>query len=381
MIKKVIMIVNGYRRRGWSFVYNLVVCVGSFLSPVLSFVTAKNSCHLSDSSTTFQAYPVEDIRLGNSLLIYQSWSYNVFDRDSDELKREMLLPFEYYECSALDEIRTLVDFVEMKMRKIPFHNFEHICSVLHFTFVLLTLGGGEEVFDESFRKVIYSILLSALLHDLEHPGNNNDYEVKTKSEIATRYNNESVLENHSLRMGMEKVIELDLLPKLGLAPDEIIYVQNEIQNTILYTDMSRHVELSNRLRELSNRWDRIKLHEEQLTDYDIQTFTYAIVHAADLNNVVQEDKEVAYKWARRIVAEFENQSRLEHEKGLQVRPFMSNLDSESARKVQTDFTSYVSPYFEDLAKILPNTKHFNDIIEENNKWWKDRLTEHNRENM
>ena len=144
--------------------------------------------------------------------------------------------------------------------------------------------------------------------------------------------------------------------------------------------MSKHVELSNRLRELSNRWARIKLHEEQLTDYDIQTLAYAIVHAADLNNVVQEDKEVTYKWARRIVAEFESQSRLENEKGLQVTPFMSNLDSESARtKVQTDFTSYVSPYFKDLAKILPNIEHFNDIIEENNKWWKDRLTEHSRE--
>jgi len=369
--------ITGPHGRRWSLVFKLFVGVGIFLPLLLCFVAAENSCHSSDSPVTSKTYSVEDVLLEDDFQFYQSWSYNALDRESDVLKRDMLLPFKYYNCSALDEIRTLVDFVEMKMGNKPFHNFRHVSTVLHFAFALLTLGDGEAVFGESFRKYIYSILLSILLHDLEHPGNNNDFEVKIKSEIATKYNNESVLENHSLHVGMEKIIELNLLPKLGLAPDEVTYVQNEIKNTILFTDPSKHVKLSNSLQELSNRWARIKLHEEELTDYDFQTLIYAFVHASDLNNLVQKDKEVTFEWYRRIVKEFQSQSRLEKAKGLQLTPFMSTLDSESAQiKMQIDFTSHNSPYFKDLAKILPNIEHLNDIIEENYIWWKDRLKEH-----
>lgn len=40
------------------------------------------------------------------------------------------------------------------------------------------------------------MLISALTHDVDHPGNNNDFEIKTGSELALRYNNKSVLENY-----------------------------------------------------------------------------------------------------------------------------------------------------------------------------------------
>mmetsp|Transcript_2596 Transcript_2596/g.3625 ORF Transcript_2596/g.3625 Transcript_2596/m.3625 type:complete len:377 (-) Transcript_2596:270-1400(-) len=364
--------IKGRRGRRRSLVFKLFIGVGCCLPLLLCFVAAENSCYSSDSPITSKTE--KNILLEDEFQFYQSWSYNALDRESDELKRDMLLPFKYYNCPALNEIRTLVEFVEMKMGNKPFHNFRHVSAVLHFAFALLTLGDGQAVFGESFRKYIYSILLSILLHDLEHPGNNNDYEVKIKSEIATKYNNESVLENHSSRVGIDKIIELNLLPKLGLAPDEVTYVQNEIHNTILYTDPSKHGKLSTRLQELSSRWARIKLHDEELTDYDFQTLIYAFVHASDLNNLVQKYKEVTFEWYRRIVAEFQSQSRLEKAKRLQVTPFMSTLDSESARiKMQIDFTSHNSLYFKDLAKIIPNIEHFNDIIEENYIWWKDRL--------
>ena len=41
-----------------------------------------------------------------------------------------------------------------------------------------------------------SIMTAALGHDLEHPGTNNAFQVAIKSEVALRYNNLSVLENH-----------------------------------------------------------------------------------------------------------------------------------------------------------------------------------------
>jgi hypothetical protein len=41
-----------------------------------------------------------------------------------------------------------------------------------------------------------SLFLSSASHDVDHPGNNNVYETKTHSKLATLYNDQSVLENH-----------------------------------------------------------------------------------------------------------------------------------------------------------------------------------------
>lgn len=34
------------------------------------------------------------------------------------------------------------------------------------------------------------------MHDVDHPGNNNDYEKNSKSNLALLYNDISILENH-----------------------------------------------------------------------------------------------------------------------------------------------------------------------------------------
>ena len=34
------------------------------------------------------------------------------------------------------------------------------------------------------------------MHDVDHPGNNNDYEKNSKSHLALLYNDISILENH-----------------------------------------------------------------------------------------------------------------------------------------------------------------------------------------
>ncbi len=39
------------------------------------------------------------------------------------------------------------------------------------------------------------MLIAAISHDMGHKGTNNMYEVKAKSELAIKYNNQSVLEN------------------------------------------------------------------------------------------------------------------------------------------------------------------------------------------
>jgi hypothetical protein len=43
---------------------------------------------------------------------------------------------------------------------------------------------------------VAALLISAAAHDVDHPGHNNLFEIKTKSKLATLYNDQAVLENH-----------------------------------------------------------------------------------------------------------------------------------------------------------------------------------------
>lgn len=43
---------------------------------------------------------------------------------------------------------------------------------------------------------VFALLTAAFCHDLEHPGTNNAYQVNSQTDLAIRYNDVSVLENH-----------------------------------------------------------------------------------------------------------------------------------------------------------------------------------------
>lgn len=62
-------------------------------------------------------------------------------------------------------------------------------------YLYLNMGGALDVcrittFD------IAALILSAAAHDVDHPGHNNLFEIKSKSKLATLYNDQAVLENH-----------------------------------------------------------------------------------------------------------------------------------------------------------------------------------------
>jgi len=43
---------------------------------------------------------------------------------------------------------------------------------------------------------VFLTLISAAAHDMDHPGNKNDFEIKCRSKLAILYNDQSVLEMH-----------------------------------------------------------------------------------------------------------------------------------------------------------------------------------------
>ena len=50
---------------------------------------------------------------------------------------------------------------------------------------------------------VFAALVAAIIHDVDHPGRNNQFLVSTEDSLAILYNDESVLENHHLAVAFE----------------------------------------------------------------------------------------------------------------------------------------------------------------------------------
>jgi|LauGreDrversion4_2_1035121.scaffolds.fasta_scaffold381990_1 hypothetical protein len=79
----------------------------------------------------------------------------------------------------------------------PYHSTTHASDVAQGLHVFL--NGGE------LGKLLHltplehlGALVAALVHDVDHPGLGNGFLINTKDELALLYNDQSILENHSV---------------------------------------------------------------------------------------------------------------------------------------------------------------------------------------
>lgn len=82
-------------------------------------------------------------------------------------------------------------------------------------------------------------LVAGLAHDMNHPGTNNAYEVKTKSTRALEFKNESVLENFHLKSLWKLLDTNKAINFLSKVPDPQ-KIKKHITHLILTTDVAQH---------------------------------------------------------------------------------------------------------------------------------------------
>jgi len=242
-------------------------------------------------------------------------------------------------------MRTILMDIREHYLESYFHNFQHAFTVTLIAFTMLSSCRGlRKVMHEPI--VRFSLLMATICHDINHPGNNNEFEVKSQSRLAILYNDTSVLEYYHCTVTFELLIEHGL-DELFAEQDEGELLWDEFRQivvqAILATDMKKHKQLQKRLLEA--------IRDPGLFS-PAEWVTY-VLHTADLGNLTL-DWDVALEWENRIFKEFKSQAKKEEAQGLDVAPYMLKMNLAARGRVQAGFIDFVlCPWWESMAQLLP----------------------------
>lgn len=124
--------------------------------------------------------------------------FNPLTKSVDELKEYAFKLFEglmLITTFRIDEavLRCFIDTLAGKYRPVAYHSFYHGFDVALNSYCLIRKTSVLNVIKE-FEAL--SLMVAALGHDADHPGNDNQFEIDSSSPLALCYNDISVLENH-----------------------------------------------------------------------------------------------------------------------------------------------------------------------------------------
>jgi len=279
----------------------------------------------------------------------------------DLLKTFKIRPFIFVSYMSLVENHYLKD--------VPFHNSMHAADVTHATHVLLSASVFESVFTE--LEVLAAIVASAV-HDVDHPGVNNQFLVNSSSEMALMYNDESVLENHHLAVAFQLLQHenCDILESFSRAERQLF--RKMVIEMVLATDNAKHMNILGSLKTMVET----KRISRGTTPLEINSFSEkmhilkCMVHCADLSNPTRKLSHYQ-KWVEELMEEFFRQGDLERERNMEISPMMDrdNANIEKSQVVFIDFV--VHPLWETWADLVyPDAQEIMENLETNREYYK-----------
>jgi len=206
-------------------------------------------------------------------------------------------------CSILisfpaDFIKFLLVVREAYNTSVIYHNFRHACDVLQACFYFLISIGAIPPYDkqsaptkddsklgsimEPFHALV--LLVSALGHDVGHPGVNNMFLVRVKATVAQLYNDHSVLESFHCALYSQ------LLRRFWPSVGNDISIRKLMISTILATDMTLHGQYMKQLELFRDTWERngksVQGWDETTMDQHRELLACLIIKCGDICNVV-----------------------------------------------------------------------------------------------
>ncbi|KAK9238741.1 hypothetical protein V1525DRAFT_455623 [Lipomyces kononenkoae] len=278
----------------------------------------------------------------------------------------------------------------------PYHNFRHVVDVLQATFSFLLAMQALPPYTKSTQpqqpQAIRSesslsgildpidalaLLVTAMGHDVGHPGVTNAFLIASRSPLARIYSERSVLESfHCAAFSQILARHWPLMMEKN--------IKELIVDAVLATDMALHFDYM-------QKFDRIFRHSNGLVTNDemenarMKTLLCSmLIKCADISNVARR-LDISKYWGTALSMEFKKMSDLEEELGLKppaiTQPdkrstmptnVLSQDDKESVALAKSQLffiTTFAEPLFDAVQQVVPELRHIASNIAKNRVAW------------
>jgi hypothetical protein len=220
------------------------------------------------------------------------------------------------------------------------------------------------------------LLVSAIGHDVGHPGVNNAFLVASNHHLAQMYNDRSVLENY------HGAAYSQLLRRYWSSLSQVPHFRTTMISVILATDMQRHFEymgqLSDLKRKVSEANAELSTWNDKDKDHAKEVAMALLIKAADISNVARPF-DISAQWALVLMNEFANQGQMENELQIPTCLFGGPPNTEdriAAAQSQKGFMDVFGfPLFRGLCDVMPNVSCTLPELEKNRAIWVQRISE------
>uniref|UniRef100_A0A8C7GC39 Phosphodiesterase n=1 Tax=Oncorhynchus kisutch TaxID=8019 RepID=A0A8C7GC39_ONCKI len=305
---------------------------------------------------------------------FEIYEFGFSDFDCTELELVMCAIQMFYEVGVVKKFQVpqevLVRFmysISKGYRKMPYHNWRHGFNVGQTMFTLLTTGNMKRYYTDL---EVMAMITSAFLHDIDHRGTNNLYQVKSGNPLA-KLHGSSVLERHHLEFSKFLLADesLNIYQNLNRRQNE--HAIHLMDIAIIATDLQLYFKKRTMFQKIV---DLSKTYEDEKKWVDWMAM---MMTACDLS-ALTKPWEVQSKVALSEAAEFWVQGDLEREV-LENQPItmMDRNFAGELPKLQCGFIDFVCTFvYKELSRFHPAIQPMYDGMLNNRKEWKAKQEEY-----
>ena len=296
--------------------------------------------------------------------------------------------------TGIIDINTLKNFLQIVVDSYSrenaiYHNDLHAADVMQTTYTMIVRGElVKKMKIEDLDK--FAILVGAICHDLKHTGQNNMFHINSKSKIAIRYNDISVLENYHIANTF-KILKNEKYNILkNFKPEEFRILRRRIIDGILATDMANHQKVIGEIKKkvdsysITNGINFTNIFAVETSKlFDVQqSMLNMCLHTADISNPAKPE-EISNKWTYRVYEEFFRQGELEKKLGLSVS-LLCDRDTTNVNKAMIGFINFiVLPTIDLLVNCIPEVVQYSinirNILKKHEKGYKEDMEKEEKE--
>ena len=262
-----------------------------------------------------------------------------------------------------------------------YHNSLHGSDVAQSLCIYFISTNAEEVLETTVLDLL-GMIVSAMGHDLGHPGFNNNFLINASTDLAITYNDASCLENFhtSFLFKILRKEENNILEKFSTQNYKTI--RKRMISQILATDMARHGEVVSLIRSKINASEdegeknfHLLSGNEKTKFEEQQILLNYMIHAADLGHNTKKF-EISLEWVSLLSEEFWQQGDVEKSKGIPIS-FLCDRDKIDVPGSQVGFLKgFIITTFDCLVSMFPNLKYIMENAKNNIKEWQKLLDQH-----